>query len=112
MEKGCNHVDKSACFQPNNSEILKIFCVPMQPRGDIVKYTGLVVFLLYGHLCHTVRQVLQSLTNPFLHVTFLHHRKDLGIFSSTSLAVNPSSEQSSHLPRITQLISDRVGFRP
>lgn len=83
----------------------------MQPRGDIVKYMGMVVFLLYGRLCQSRSAPGFTDTNPFLHITFLHHLKDLGIFSSTSLIVNLSSEQSSHSPRITQLISDKVGFR-
>lgn len=45
-EKECNHVDKSAYFQPHNFENLNYFCVYMQSRGveDTVKRKRMLCF--------------------------------------------------------------------
>lgn len=44
-EKECRHLDKSACFQSDHSENLKMFlCACGSQEGDIVQGKGMVVF--------------------------------------------------------------------
>lgn len=44
QEKECRHLDKSACFQSDRSENLKIFLCARSQEGDIVQGKGMVVF--------------------------------------------------------------------
>lgn len=61
--KGCDCVDRSACFPANNSENLRLFFVPVQPGQGlgVVNEQGRVVFW-FSAPCVTqrVHQVLQT----------------------------------------------------
>lgn len=76
-EKECDHVDKNACFQPHNSENLNYFCVSMRSRGErYCEEKGNVVFfvclfLIFGHMCCAVYQVLQTLTHFYTSLFFI-----------------------------------------
>lgn len=98
-EKECNHVDKSACFQPNNSENLKIFLCACAAKGGYCEREGNFLYIWPSVSCS-----MPDFTdiNPFLHINFLHHLKDLGVFISILLTVIPNSEWLNNLSRVAE----------
>lgn len=111
VEKECNHLNKSACFQSNHSENLKIFLCAYKAKGGYCEGEGNACFF---DIWQSESCSLSGFTdiNPFLHITFLYYLKDFGAFISTLLTVSPTSQWLSNLPRITPPRSRRAGFRP